>query len=83
MTEKVPRIQKVLSDLRAKNPADTVPQQARQDRPDPVAGPGLVHHVPTAGGGGNKHTIKMKPLDPPSFDGKAKNYARFKQRFEE
>ena len=25
----------------------------------------------------------MKPLDHPEFDGKAKNYARFKQRFEE
>ena len=30
-----------------------------------------------------KQTIKMKPMDHPEFDGIAKNYARFKQRFEE
>ena len=32
---------------------------------------------------GGKQFIKMKPLDPPSFDGQAKNYARFKERFQE
>ena len=32
---------------------------------------------------GGKQFIKMKPLDPPSFDGQAKSYARFKERFQE
>ena len=49
----------------------------------------LQVHAPSAhndGGGAvqvKKQTIKMKPMDHPEFDGIAKNYARFTQRFEE
>ena len=34
-------------------------------------------------GGVRKKTIRLKDVDPPMFSGKAKDYARFKERFEE
>ena len=39
-----------------------------------------VRHAPIIG---RKQLIKMKPLDTPTFDGQAKSYARFKERFHE
>ena len=73
----IPEVEKLKLDLRVKKPPDIV-EPAR-------------HQAPRVGGGApaqeqrtvQKQTVKMKPLDHPEFDGKAKNYSRFKQRFEE
>ena len=76
--EKIPQIEKVLSDLRAKK-LEAVgvvpPPGAHVVDPDHGAG----HGPPPP----RKQTIKLKPLEAPIFDGKAKTYTRFKQRFEE
>ena len=87
LKEKIPVIEKALADLRRKSP---VAAEGRDRQPPHVrhAGAGGIEgeHHPTFGANfqtPRKQTIKLKPLDPPSFDGKAKNYTRFKQRFEE
>ena len=75
---KIPAIEKILVDLKNKKPAENQRQQARQ--PEPAGGGANVQANPQQV---SRSSIKMKPLDPPVFDGKAKSYARFKQRFRE
>ena len=75
--QKIPEVEKLKLDLRVKKPPE-------------IAGPANFQ-APRVGEGApaqeqravQKQTMKMKPLDHPEFDGKAKNYSRFKQRFEE
>ena len=72
--QKIPEVEKLKVDLRVKKPPEVV-VTARHQAPR-----GAVEGVAVQG---YKQTVKMKPLDHPEFDGKAKNYTRFKQRFEE
>ena len=48
-----------------------------------VGGGAVGRDLAGPSGAGHRQTIKLKPLEAPVFDGKAKSYARFKQRFEE
>ena len=87
MAVKIPHIERILVGLRAAKPGG--PQLA------PVGG--AARGAAAAEGGGGearlqavgahggmaKSSIKMKPLDPPVFDGKARNYARYRQKFKE
>ena len=77
---KIPQVEKILTDLRARKPDDRNGPVAQQ-QPVPVI-PGAPNAVQSAAQV-RKQSIKLKPLDASVFDGKAKNYARFKQRFEE
>ena len=77
---KIPAIEKILVDLKNKKPAENQRQQARQ--PEPAGGGANIQANPQHQQV-SRSSIKMKPLDPPVFDGKAKSYARFKQRFRE
>ena len=64
-------------DLMIKRPPDmTRPAQYRT----PEVGEGALLQEHRAA---QKQNVDLKPLDHPEFDGKAKNYARFKRRFEE
>ena len=72
-TAKIPQVENIKARLRLKKPV-----------PAPPAGGAGGYQ----GGGGpvvppKRMAPKMKPLDPPSFNGKARDYARFKERFEE
>ena len=75
--QKIPEVEKLEIDIRVKKP--------------PEIGEAAKHQAPRGAGGVQSHfqrdvqrqTVKMNPLDHPEFDGKNKNYLRFKQRFKE
>ena len=75
--QKMPELEQLKSDLRMKKPPETT--RPTQDQ-TPWAGEGALAQEHRAV---QKQMVKFKPLDHPEFDGKAKNYARFKQRFDE
>ena len=82
--EKIPMVEKVLADLRRKTPAGNGDQELQhprdlQGRHGEVAAVRQAGHIQAP----HKQSIKLKPLDAPSFDGRAKSYTRFKQRFQE
>ena len=81
LNTKATAVDKLMVDLSAKKPANG-PGNARQQVPR-GAGGGDVQPQEQRGVQGARQTVKLKPLDPPVFDGKAKSYSRFKQRFEE
>ena len=72
--QKIPEVEKLKLDLRVKKPPELARHQAPRAE---VEAPAQGHRAV------QKQTVKMKPLDHPEFDGKAKNYSRFKTRFEE
>ena len=73
----IPELDKLKVDLMIKKPSDT--SRPAQYRTPEIGEGALVQERREA----QKQSVKLKPLDPPEFDGKAKEYARFKQRFEE
>ena len=75
--QKMPELEQLKSVLRMKKPPETPRPPQYQT---PWAGEGALAQEHRAV---QKQTVKFKPLDHPEFDGKAKNYARFKQRFDE
>ena len=76
-TQKIPDVEKLKLDLRIKKPPEIVGPARQQATGMVEAAPAQEQRAV------QKQTVKMKPLDHPEFDGKAKNYSRFKQRFEE
>ena len=72
----IPELEKLKLDLRIKKPPE-IAEPARHQAPRIGEGATAQERV------SQKQTVKFKPLDHPEFDGKAKNYSRFKQRFNE
>ena len=84
--EKIPMVEKIIADLRKRTPVrkgvgDQEQQHHRdiQGRHGDVAAVRQAGHVQVL----HKQTTKLKPLDAPSFDGRAKSYTRFEQRIQE
>ena len=84
LREVIPKVENQLIALRAKAPRDAVQGLAPQNLQVQPGGQG-VQGLQGAGPGAvqRKAGIQMTRLEAPKFDGKARSYLRFKQRFDE